>query len=316
MIFGERRAALNGSLRRCVGSLLRRLRTAMRRGDTQRLMRSALDLGECAPEKAAQWQARIGDVLACPDNAHIPRADAAGQVVEGALIMHNGLKVSPLGYCGRPMLKMLSINRGVHEPQEERVFQEVLKTLPAASTMLELGSYWAFYSMWFLASVASARCYLVEPEPNCLEIGKKNFALNGMDGDFTRAKIGACSVAGGDCHTTCIDDYVREKQIGFVDVLHADIQGKELEMLEGARCLLSEQRVGYVFISTHSNGLHDACRAALNCHGFVEIASANIDETYSYDGILVMRSVEYGNLAPVPISRRDGANPMFPRIRC
>jgi hypothetical protein len=31
----------------------------------------------------------------------------------------------------------------VHEPLEEYVFQEVLRTMPEAPMMLELGAYWA-----------------------------------------------------------------------------------------------------------------------------------------------------------------------------
>jgi hypothetical protein len=39
------------------------------------------------------------------------------------------------------------LNRGVHEPLEEFVFQEVLKRLPEACAMIELGAYWGHYSM-------------------------------------------------------------------------------------------------------------------------------------------------------------------------
>jgi hypothetical protein len=61
-------------------------------------------------------------------------------VVEGdPVFLHNGLRV--LGAYYGPFSQLLAINRGVHEPLEEFVFQEVLKRLPAAPSMIELGAY-------------------------------------------------------------------------------------------------------------------------------------------------------------------------------
>jgi hypothetical protein len=39
------------------------------------------------------------------------------------------------------------LNRGVHEPLEEYVFQELLKNLPKTPLMIELGAYCGHYSM-------------------------------------------------------------------------------------------------------------------------------------------------------------------------
>jgi len=55
---------------------------------------------------------------------------------------------------------------------------EVLKSLPLVSTMLELGSYWAFYSMWFYREVPNAGCFCVEPASRNIQMDKDNFALN------------------------------------------------------------------------------------------------------------------------------------------
>ena len=43
--------------------------------------------------KMAQWTARIADVLACPDNALLPRVPGAGRLDGRVQLMHNGLKV-------------------------------------------------------------------------------------------------------------------------------------------------------------------------------------------------------------------------------
>jgi len=44
--------------------------------------------------------------------------------------------------------------------------------------MLEFGSYWAFYSMWFYREVPTARCFCIEPATHNIQMGKDNFALN------------------------------------------------------------------------------------------------------------------------------------------
>src|SRR6202043_1408570 len=43
---------------------------------------------------ARSWRGRIADVLACPDNADIPRVAEAGRKVDGDIVMHNGLRVA------------------------------------------------------------------------------------------------------------------------------------------------------------------------------------------------------------------------------
>src|SRR4051812_48708405 len=111
-----------------------------------------------------EWYRRVQDVLNCHDNNFIIRVHNAGTFDGSFQIMHNGLKVKTGGYYGKGITKMLAKNQGVHEPQEERVFQEVLKRLPSQSTMVELGSYWAFYSMWFLKENIKGQTYLYEPD--------------------------------------------------------------------------------------------------------------------------------------------------------
>src|SRR5262245_43352844 len=81
-------------------------------------------------EFEAMWAQRHLDVLGCPDNDHIPRVADAGAVRDGTQVMHNGIRVHVGSYYGSEVTRMLERNRGVHEPQEERVFGEVLRHLP------------------------------------------------------------------------------------------------------------------------------------------------------------------------------------------
>jgi len=259
-------------------------------------------------EYKQQWRLRTRDVIECPDNAHIPRVPHAGRIAGGYQTMHNGIKVLTGGYYGYPQTRLLKVNRGVHEPQEERVFGEVLKYMSPGSVIVELGAYWAFYSMWFHQVVKDARCYLVEPDAERIESGIANFKANGFKGDFTAAFVGRASgTDASGVRVIGVDDFVTEKKIDRVGILHADIQGAELEMLEGAVGLFTSGRVDYVFISTHSNELHAGCTSWLQDHGFTVIASANQDETYSYDGLIVARRTNLPGLERVSIALKPNA---------
>ena len=75
-------------------------------------------------------------------------------------------------------------------------------------------------------------------------------------------------------------------------------------MLLGAEQTIVSNKVGYIFISTHSNELHEACFNWLIEHQFKIIASANLSESYSEDGLLVAKSINYKGIEPIEISRR------------
>jgi len=256
-------------------------------------------------EQKKYWEERINDVLQGPDNANIPRVANAGQLTGDSLVMHNGIQIDPLSYYSFPLLKMLIDNKGVHEPQEEKIFQEVLKSMQAKEkmTMLELGSYWSFYSMWFMKTFPSADCYMVEPDRKNLFYGKENLKRNQQKGTFIHAGIGGKTDTKN--NITTVDDICKKHQLQFLDILHADIQGFELEMLHGAAQLLSANGVGYVFISTHSNELHQDCHQLLkDKYGFTMVANADLDETYSWDGILVMKNPKYPGVEEVLIAKK------------
>ena len=79
-------------------------------------------------------------------------------------------------------------------------------------------------------------------------------------------------------------------------------------MLEGAAQSFRRRLVDYVFISTHSQALHETCRERLKSSNYLILADADTQDTYSVDGLLVGRRRELPGLQPVPISlkTRDG----------
>ena len=251
------------------------------------------------------WGYRTRVACACPDNAFIPRVPNAGAIEGEYQILHNGLRVLRGSYYGKGPERLFRRNRGVHEPQEERVFQEVLKTLAPGSVMIELGAYWAFYSMWFCKEVPRARAYMVEPVAENLAFGQRNFAANGMTGHFTHALVGQHSGTAQDgTPIICVDDFVAQNGIEHVHLLHSDIQGYEVDMLRGCEKTVAQNRISWFFISTHNEELHAACEAFLRTHHIAIEASITTAESYSTDGVLVGRAAHVPAIPPIALSRR------------
>lgn len=251
------------------------------------------------------WMDRIHDVLACSDNMRLPRVAGAGSIMNGFQVMHNGIEVLSDGYYGNGMTQLLKANRGCHEPQEEVVFDSIVRSLPPAAVMIEAGSYWAFYSMWFCKVVPHPRAYLIEPEEANLEIGRKNFAHNNCEGEFSRGYVGATPATAADgLEIIALDNFAAHRGLDHIHVLHADVQGFELNMLLGCQRLLADHSVDYFFISTHSMELHHQCRDMLVQHDYRILASIDLEETCCVDGILVASSPKVSAPAFAPPSKK------------
>lgn len=262
---------------------------------------------------------RVRVAVSCKDSEYIPKVSGAGTVTTDAAsgrevqVMHNGLKVYVDSHYGDFNTEVIQKLRGHHEPQEEKVFFEVLKKIPGGGVMLELGSFWAYYSMWFNRAVPEARNYMVEPMPEVLRHGKDNFRLNGLTGDFTQACVGreskdAVSFQHWDGTLyqraqVAVDDFLRRKGIGYLDILHADIQGAEHEMLLGAQDSLANGRIGFVFVSTHSEELHQQCLELLCQARYRVIAEHSLWESYAVDGLIAVAHPDK-EFPPIRVSKR------------
>ena len=239
------------------------------------------------PAKATEtdFLGRFREIISDPLNLLIERVPMAGVVQGNEVILHNGNRVPLSGdaaYYGA-FSQILIINRGVHEPLEEYVFQEVLKKLRADPAMIELGAYWAHYSMWLKKLRPGATQIMVEPNPSNLAAGKGNFRRNGFEGEFINAPV-----AKGQFE---IDRFFDTRSLGRLDILHADIQGYELEMLDAARTTLRGKKIDYLFISTHSQKLHGDVARTLGEHGYrIEVSSDFDNDTTSFDGFVFASS--------------------------
>ena len=237
-------------------------------------------------EKAAadNFVERFREVVSDPLNLLIKRTPSAGYIdKDNCIILHNGNRVprdGPGAYYDN-YSDLLIINRGVHEPLEEYCFQQMLEALNNESPcMIELGSYWAHYSMWIKKNKPTARCFMVESEEINLFAGKENFKKNGMEGEFIKDFVGENAFS--------IDQFFAIHQLEKLDILHSDIQGYEYEMIKGAERSLRERRIDYIFISTHSDELHYQLENEIKALGYrLEVSSDFSCGTTSYDGFIL-----------------------------
>src|ERR1700730_8745164 len=133
-------------------------------------------------------QRRIEMTVAVRDTDVIPKVPEAGEVIERdgvpVQVMHNGIVVHEGCYQGAWMTEIIRQLRGHHEPQEELAFHTVMERLASDTpepTMVELGSYWAYYSLWTKRAIPAAHLLLVEPDAANLEVGRRNLELNGVE---------------------------------------------------------------------------------------------------------------------------------------
>lgn len=250
------------------------------------------------------WQHRIDTVLASADNTRISRVSDAGKIFPEYQLLANGLKITLGSYYDYGNTHLLIANRGVHEPQEEFAFEEVLKTMPPGATMMELGSYWAFYSLWFASTVSAGRCIMVEPDPHKMNFGKLNFKLNSLSGSFDLGFIDDTPKTDNAIPTYSVDYLMEKHHINHLNILHSDIQGYELAMLKGCKHALRREAIDYFFISTHTNKLHNDCIELLQASGFVIVCDANLDESYSVDGLIVAKRKGATGPDRIDISKR------------
>jgi Methyltransferase FkbM domain len=240
---------------------------------------------------------RFREVVADPTNLLIERGPNSGFSFDNFVILHNGMQVpmdGPYSYYG-VFNQLLIVNRGVHEPLEEFIFQQLLKRIGPKPMMLELGAYWGHYSMWLKSRRPNARVVLVEPEEVNLEAGRRNFAHNKLQGEFIRAFVGKGHFA--------VDDFFERMKVEKLDILHSDIQGFEVEMLTEAKINLGKHKIDYVFVSTHGQDIHANCTKIMKSHGYRVEASSDFEfESTSYDGFLFATSPKvkplFDNLVP------------------
>lgn len=246
----------------------------------------------------------------CRDADPVPKVRRAGRVDAApdgtpVQVMHNGVLVRAGGYHGAWMQRLIAQCRGHHEPQEERMFHEVLRTCPRDAAMIELGGFWSYYTIWFLHRRPARRAVVLEPDPAHLALGQENARLNDVRPVFVPgfAAAAPCGPMPFDTEDSgripvpgrSVPDLMEAHGIGHLDLLHCDVQGAEVEVLAGCRALFRAGRIGWVFASTHHHSIsgdpltHQRCLALLQAAGATVAAEHDVAESFSGDGLIVAR---------------------------
>jgi hypothetical protein len=150
-----------------------------------------------------------------------------------------------------------------------------------------LGAYWSFYSIWFHKVIPNAVNYIIEPDSRNLYYGKRNLKLNNCKAFCFQRQIGFSNDFSSNIDTVSVDEFLEKHNIKQLSILHADIQGFEFEMLRTAHNSLLAKSIEYLFISTHSNEIHSQCISELRKYNYIINVDINMDESYSFDGLIV-----------------------------
>lgn len=230
---------------------------------------------------------RFREIVVDPLNLLIDRVPEAGYVKDGLVYLHNGFRVKLSGENSYydDFSEILVINRGVHEPLEEFAFQEMLKQSSGSGSMLEVGAYWGHYSMWFKGKNPRGQVVLAEPYESHLNVGKSNFSLNDLEGHFVQSFVGKPGP-----NTMSIAQILDSHKVEELEVLHVDIQGAEVQLLQDSERELKSGRVRRVFISTHSESIHSQIKTIITECGLIVEVESDYEHTTSEDGLIVARS--------------------------
>ncbi len=276
-------------------------------------------------------EGRTAMTVSCRDTDYIPKVKDAGKIkkIDGTdvQVMFDGTLVAMGGYHGDWMANIITKLNGHHEPQEEKVFHEVMKRVRPNTWMVELGSFWAFYSILFNKNVDKGQNVCCEPDPQNMEIGKKNASLNNVELNFVDSAVGTEDgllvdvVMDSDptlnrkVPVRTVDSIVKEYGIKQLEILHMDVQGFELEGLHGASESIKSGKVRFVFISTHhylisqNPNIHAECLKFVKDHGGNIITAHTIAESYSGDGLIVasFNSIDDGFTVSTSINHTDNS---------
>jgi FkbM family methyltransferase len=261
---------------------------------------------------------RIHMTVSCRDSEHLPRVPGAGEVFEhdGVRVqrMFNGVLVEEGSYFGDFNTPIIRGLRGVHEPQEEPVVHEIVGRLVAEREAgiisrrpfaIELGSFWAYYSIWFCQALPDAHVLAMEPDPAFLEVGQRNAGLNHVADRITfvhgavsdqSGSIPFVAESDGKEYTVPAHDLASLMAIAGadeVDVVFCDIQGFETPMLRQSAALLASGAVRFVVMSTHHSSIsgdpltHQKALNSIEELGGHVIAEHTVSESFSGDGLIV-----------------------------
>jgi FkbM family methyltransferase len=280
---------------------------------------------------------RLAMTVSCPDADDIPKVDHAGESRDHdgrrVQVMHNGLIVEEGGYYGDWMTETIRALRGHHEPQEELVFHRIVERLAedgGAPVMIEFGSFWTYYGLWFCHALPGSRVVALEPDPHYLEVGRRNAALNGYTdrvtffaaaiGDQPHQPVAFQAESDGRTYDVIQHDLtslMSASELDRADLVLADVQGAESLLIERARGDFEAGRVRFLIVSTHHHSIsgnaltHQQALQALTDAGGHVIAEHSVGESFSGDGLIAVSFDDRDKDFQVPVSHARYRDSLF-----
>ncbi|WP_139174148.1 hypothetical protein [Methylobacterium sp. UNC378MF] len=200
------------------------------------------------------------------------------------------------------MAEIIRRLRRHHEPQEAAIFHEIVKMMPDAPSMIELGSFWAYYSLWLLQARPAASVIGVEPDRSHIEIGRPYAALNGRTTTFIEASVGAQALEPRPFETessgvtsipqVIVPQLMADAGLDRLGLLHCDTQGAETEILTSCRPLLERGAIRFCIVSTHHHLIsgdaltHERCLHLMKAAGGLILAEHSVAESFSGNSLI------------------------------
>lgn len=161
-------------------------------------------------------------------------------------------------------------------------------------SMLELGSNQAYYSLLFKSILEdkNVTSIMVEPHDAYMVRGVEHFSINNYKGYFLNESIGGRWIAHNtnfDKPITDVDKIIQEYNLDPLTVLHSDIDGSEISMLEGSDWALANKKIKYAFVLTHGLETHLKCLDIISKYDY-EILLDHREENIGADRLIIAKS--------------------------
>jgi len=146
-----------------------------------------------------------------------------------------------------------------HYDDEKSRLDVVLDSIEGTSpVMVEVGSYWALWSLLFRNKFPDGINILVEMFAEKLQVGIDNFCLNGFTdnvyayhGGVALSESGSFHDAGTMGAEVTLGQLMEATNVSKLDFVHCDIQGSELEFLKAHTDMFEQKRILHIVVGTH-----------------------------------------------------------------
>jgi hypothetical protein len=176
----------------------------------------------------------------------------------------------------------------------EKIALEIKEQNIETYSMIELGSNQAYYSLLFKSILKdkNVKSIMVEPHDPYLIRGIEHFNINNYDGIFLNKSIGNIWVAHNidfGKEITSVDEIIKEYELDCLTILHSDIDGAELSMLNGSDWALSNKKIKYAFILTHGLEIHLKCLDIISKYDY-QILLDHREDNIGADRLIIIKA--------------------------